>query len=222
MPGVREVTSGVWQIPLAPRNAVNAYLAGETLIDAGTPGMGRKLPKRLSSRRVSAHALTHAHPDHAGGSKAVCEALGVELWAPAGDAADVERGKPTIAPDTWATSLLRRAPGFPAQPVARQLTEGDQVAGFTVLEVPGHSPGHLAYWREGDGVLIVGDVFVNMNMLTMRPGLQPPPRVLTVDPRRNEASMRRLAALHPRIALFGHGPPLFDAEAKLTEFVENL
>ncbi|MBV9416136.1 MAG: MBL fold metallo-hydrolase [Solirubrobacterales bacterium] len=219
---MREVTSGVWQIGLAPRNAVNAYLIGETLIDAGTSGMGKKLPQRLSAHRVSAHALTHAHPDHAGGSKAVCEAFGVELWAPAGDAADVERGAPTLPPGAWTTPLLKRARGLPAHPVARQLAEGDEVAGFTVLEVPGHSPGHVAYWHEADRVLIAGDVFVNIHMLTMRPGLRSPPRVLTYDPGRNEASMRRLAELRPRVALFGHGPPVFDAEAKLAAFVEKL
>ena len=34
--------------------------------------------------------------------------------------------------------------------------------------------------------------------------------------------MRRLAELRPRVALFGHGPPVFDAEAKLAAFVEKL
>lgn len=219
---MREVAAGIWQIPLAPRHAVNAYLVGEMLIDAGTPGMGRKLPQRLSSHPVTAHALTHAHPDHAGGSNAVCEALGLELWAPANDAADAERGKASVAPGTWATPLLEHAPGFPPQPVARRLTEGDEVAGFTVLEVPGHSPGHVAFWREADRVLIAGDVCFNLNPLTTRPGLRPPPRVLTFDPRRNEASIRRAAALRPRVALFGHGPPLFEAEAKLAELVAHL
>ena len=134
----------------------------------------------------------------------------------------MERGKPTIAPGMWVTSLLERAPGFPPHPVARQLAEGDEVAGFTVLEVPGHSPGHIAYWREADRVLITGDVFFNMNMLTTRPGLRPPARVLTFDPQRNAESMRRLAGLRPRVVLFGHGPPLLDVEAKLTAFVESL
>lgn len=53
---MREVVSGLWQIPLAPREVVNAYLAGDVLIDAGTPGMGKKLPERLSGRTVTAHA----------------------------------------------------------------------------------------------------------------------------------------------------------------------
>ena len=69
----------------------------------------------------------------------------------------------------------------PGRNVDRVLHEGDEVAGFTVLEVRGHSPGHLAFWRERDGVLIVGDVINNMNILTGLPG---PPRAATVRRRR--------------------------------------
>ena len=61
---MREVVSGLWQIPLVPREAVNAYLLEDVLVDAGTPGMGKRLPDRLSGRAVTAHAITHAHQDH--------------------------------------------------------------------------------------------------------------------------------------------------------------
>mgnify|MGYP002128813951 CR=1 FL=1 len=36
------------------------------------------------------------------------------------------------------------------------LREGDEVAGFEVLDAPGHSPGHIALWREQDRTLIAG------------------------------------------------------------------
>jgi hydroxyacylglutathione hydrolase len=96
----------------------------------------------------------------------------------------------------------------PAHPIARRLREGDTVgAGFSVLDVPGHSPGHIALWREADRTLIAGDVFFNL------PRLGPPPRSLTVDPDTNRASMLRLAELRPALVLFGHGPPLRDPDA---------
>jgi len=216
---MREVVSGLWQIPLVPREAVNAYLVGDVLVDAGTAGMGKKLPGKLAGHTVSAHAITHAHQDHVGGSKAVCDALGIELWAPAGDADDAERGKQVIAEGTWATPLLRRAPGHP---VGRRLVEGDQVGGFTVIDTPGHSPGHVSFWRESDHALVVGDVFFNNNILTTQRGLRQPVRVFTVDPTRNRESMRRLAELNPAVAVFGHGPPLFEAGPKLKAFVDSL
>ena len=107
-----------------PREAVNAYLVGEVLVDAGTPGMGKK----LSGHTVRAHAITAAHQDHVGGSKAVCDPLGIELWAPAGDVADAERGKQVFPQGTWATRLLGRAPGWPAHPVARGSRRGTKWA----------------------------------------------------------------------------------------------
>ena len=64
----------------------------------------------------------------------------------------------------------------PAHPVARELREGDQLGEWTVIETPGHSPGHVVFWRESDRTLIMGDVLVNMNLLTTAPGLAEPPR----------------------------------------------
>jgi glyoxylase-like metal-dependent hydrolase (beta-lactamase superfamily II) len=109
----------------------------------------------------------------------------------------------------------------PAHPVARALVEGDEVAGFTVLETPGHSRGHLAYWRESDRVLILGDVLTNIDLRSGIPGLHEPPAMLTPDPARNRVSARRLAQLRPRLACFGHGAPLRDP-GKLADFVARL
>jgi glyoxylase-like metal-dependent hydrolase (beta-lactamase superfamily II) len=117
---------------------------------------------------------------------------------------------------------VARFGGFEAVGVARSLREGDDLGhGFTVLETPGHSDGHVAFWRERDRTLVLGDVFLNLNVVTTVPGLHEPPRILTRDPRRNRESARRLAALEPELALFGHGPPLRDPAA-LTAFVAEL
>ena len=117
--------------------------------------------------------------------------------------------------------LSARAFGGPRRPVDRALREGDEVAGFTVLDVPGHSPGHLAYWRESDRVVVLGDVFFGINPLTglrhaaraarllhARPGAQP--RVGAQD--RGARAGGRL--LRPRAAAARH-------EA-LTHFVAGL
>ena len=69
--------------------------------------------------------------------------------------------------------------------------------------------------------LIAGDVFFNLNPLTGRPGLRPPPDAINDDTARNHGSMRRLAALRPEIVVFGHGPPLRDP-GKLRDFVDGL
>lgn len=109
----------------------------------------------------------------------------------------------------------------PPHPVSRVLREGDEVAGFTVLDSPGHTRGHISFWRESDRVLILGDVLNNMNLMTGIPGLHQPPELFTIDPERNRASIRRLAALRPALVCFGHGAPLRDPD-KLADFAAQL
>jgi glyoxylase-like metal-dependent hydrolase (beta-lactamase superfamily II) len=94
--------------------------------------------------------------------------------------------------------------------VSRTLAEGDEVAGFKVLFTPGHSPGHLVYFRERDGVAIVGDVINNMNLFTGIPGLHRPPDVVNEVPGLVDGAIRRVVELEPRVVAFGHGPVLRD------------
>lgn len=185
---------------------VNCYLVGDVLVDAGTPGARRRLLRQLSGHRVTAHAVTHAHPDHFGSSRAVCEAMDLPLWCGAKDAEAIETATPAIGPGLI-PKLLSKMPKVPSYAVSRGLVEGDDVAGFEVLDVPGHSPGHIALWRESDRVLITGDVFFHLGRRVSAPW-----PFLTADVEANRASMRRLAALRPAVALFGHGPPVRDPD----------
>jgi hydroxyacylglutathione hydrolase len=220
---MRELATDVFMLRGMPPNAINVYLLGDVLLDAATRRGERRIMRQIAARKLSAHALTHAHPDHQGSSHAICERLGIPLWCGQGDVPAMETpgGVAGSSPPTWATFVQRRFWVGPPHPVARALVEGDQVAGFSVLETPGHSPGHVAYWRESDRVLIVGDVFFNINPLTGIPGLHEPPAAFTPDPPRNRASARRLGELRPRLACFGHGPPLRDP-GKLADFTAQL
>jgi len=216
---VEQLADGVFRLRGFPPDAINIYVVDDVLLDAGTVFSRRRILGETAGWGIAAHALTHAHPDHFGSSHAVCEALGIPLWCPAGDVATVERGEgaPSAAP---LGRLAALAPLPPLHPVDRALTEGDEVAGFRVLETPGHSPGHCSYWRSADRVLIVGDVVFGTSLLG-RPGLHEPPRALSTDPALNRESARRLAGLEPRLALFGHGPPLRDP-GRLRAFVATL
>ena len=206
---MRTVAEGVHQLTGRPANAINVYLVGDVLVDAGTPGAKKRILGQLAGHDVRTHVVTHAHPDHFGSSHAVCVALGVPLWTGAADADDIEAGRPKLPPTPIGRLMMKTRPP-PAHPVARRLREGDDVGhGFTVLDAPGHSRGHIALWRESDRTLILGDVFFNIR----RPG--PPPKLLTMDPERNRASMARLANLRPALTLFGHGAPLRDPGALL-------
>jgi hydroxyacylglutathione hydrolase len=206
-----------------PRNAINVYLVGDVLIDAATRQGEKRIMRQIAGKTVNAHALTHVHPDHQGSSHAICEKLGIPLWCGQADVPAMETPGGVIAQNAprLVVSLQDRFWVGPPHPVARALEEGNEVAGFTVLETPGHTPGHVSFWRERDRVLIVGDVLTNMNFTTGITGLHEPPAFATPDPARNRESARRLAELRPALACFGHGPPLRDPD-KLAKFVAGL
>ena len=71
------------------------------------------------------------------------------------------------------------------------------MAGFKVLDTPGHSKGHVSYWRESDRVLILGDVLNNMDVFTGIPGLREPKKMLTPDPARTARRSGSLGELEP-------------------------
>ena len=219
---MEQLAPDVFRIPLVPRDGINAYLLGDVLVDAGVPSSAKKIVKALDGRPVSALTVTHAHVDHAGGARRVVDQLEVPMWAPAGDAEDVRSGEPAV-PNHRGRKLMEFTGGFDGVDVARELHEGDEVGpGFVVVDLPGHSPGQVGYWRERDRVLITGDVFTNMNLLTTVVGLHLPPDVFTVDPARNRVSAQEAAALEPEVVGFGHGPVLRGAGPKLRAFTAAL
>jgi hydroxyacylglutathione hydrolase len=223
---MKELAPKVWQVrgyrgPLP--NLINCYVAGDVLIDAATRHSGKRILRELEGHEIGAHALTHAHPDHQGASHEVCEALGIPYWCPEGDVAAAE--DPALIggrqPKHPIAQFYVRIFTGPGHGVERELKEGDEVGGFRVIETPGHSAGHVVFWRESDRVLIVGDVLNNINISTGRPGLHEPKPYLTPDPAQNRRSARKLGLLEPELVLFGHGPPLRDPR-KFREFVEGL
>ena len=196
---------------------MNCYLVGDILIDAGMRLARRSILAQLRGRRLKAHALTHAHGDHQGASHAVCERFDIPFWVGSADVAAAETGgRATYADMPQPLHPIPRVyshifPG-PGHPVARALRQGDDVGGFSVLETPGHSAGHLAFWRASDRVLIAGDVFSTIDVTTLRRGLNEPKPYFTPDPVANRTAIRRLAALEPALVCVGHGPPLRDPE----------
>ena len=223
MARMKSLADDVWQLGGFPPNAINIYVIGEVLIDAATRYAGRRILRELKGRTITAHALTHAHPDHQGASHEVCTKLGIPYWVGENDA-DAAENPALISerqPDHFLTQLFAKRWTGPGHPVDRRLREGDEVGGFNVLDAPGHSAGHVVYWRESDRVLIVGDVLCNMDTVTGRPGLQPPKDFFTPDPERNRESIRRLRGLEPKLVLFGHGAPLRDP-AKFERFVSSV
>jgi glyoxylase-like metal-dependent hydrolase (beta-lactamase superfamily II) len=158
--------------------------------------------------------VTHAHLDHMGGAHEFggCLAHPDEpVTAPPpgslrGPALAAELGLTETLPPLLIDALPRAGfdlDGYRVRPVpvTRQLRDGDRVdlgdRVFTVLHLPGHSPGSIALLDEHDGTLFSGDVIYEGELLDDIAG---------ADPGRYGASLRRLRELPVRAVCPGHGP----------------
>ncbi|MHC1559652.1 MBL fold metallo-hydrolase [Actinomycetospora sp. C-140] len=213
---LRTVADGVRLGALVPGELLNTVVLtgpdGDVVVDAGLPWSGRRLAALLRGRDVVEHAVTHAHGDHVGASAWLCRQTGAPLAMGTADADLFEGGRL----DTHAGALGRAVLAPLARErrrVDRRLVEGDRVAGFEVLAVPGHSPGTLALWRDEDRVLVVGDGPVNVSSDPAAPRWLPLPRGLHDDPAGADASRRRLAGLRPSLVVGLHGRPVAAPDA---------
>jgi glyoxylase-like metal-dependent hydrolase (beta-lactamase superfamily II) len=101
--------------------------------------------------------------------------------------------------------------------IAETLKEGDDVAGFNVVHLPGHAPGLIALFRESDRLALTTDCFYTLDPLTGRKGdPRVPHAAFNQDTEQARASIRKLAALEPNAAWPGHADPLVgDVRARL-------
>jgi len=212
---LKHLAAGVWRLKEIPAPSVNVYLAEDVLIDAGRTWDRRRIFAELEGRELSMLALTHAHPDHQGVAKDVCETRGVPLACHADDVEAMEGTRPMqeAAPRNLVNRTIRAIWQGPPYRVERVLREGDDVAGFRVVHAPGHARGEVIFFRDSDRVAICGDVIRNMSYATGLPGIKEPPTIFTYDPAENRRSIRKLAELNPSRILPGHGPAVTDIAA---------
>jgi glyoxylase-like metal-dependent hydrolase (beta-lactamase superfamily II) len=205
---VRELTEGVWQLPALVPNLINCYLVrtteGDVLIDAGTRWGASRLLRALADRPPALLALTHVHPDHQGAAAEVCRRFEVPLACHEADA-DAMEGRRPMQPANLVVRLGTRLWSGPPYPVARRLRDGDRIGEWRVVHAPGHTMGHVIYFRDQDRVAIAGDV-VRHSFLRVGKWIEPP-RMFCADAELNRQSIRKLIELHPSLVCFGHGPP---------------
>ncbi len=213
------VAEGVWVVQGQPGRC-NVYLiedeGGVTLFDAGARTMTRALAsagaKLGGIRRI---VLGHGHTDHRGAAPG----LAVPVLCHPDEVLDAEgsggfrywpeqlRGLPF--PLRQAHRLLHQYAwdGGPVK-IAETLAEGDEVAGFTVLHIPGHAPGQIALWRERDRLALSSDCFYTLDMWGRDCAPRLPAALYNHDTEQARASIRKLAALEPAIAWPGHAKPV--------------
>jgi len=218
-PTLEPVATGVWLLRGGVPRAMNAYLlqddgGGVTLFDTGIRAMAPALIAHAGTLGgINRVVLSHAHVDHRGGARRV----GLPVWVHEAESADtqgdagrhymhLERFPPVVRQVyPW---LQRNWDGGPVE-VAGTIAEGEEISGFRVIELPGHSPGQVGLFREDDGVALVADTFLRIDSVTGRP-TPPimPHRAFNHDEGLVRDSLRKLAALAPSSAWPGHGDPV--------------
>ena len=199
---------------------------GWVLVDAGILGTKSTILKGAASRfgpnsRPAAILQTHGHFDHIGALEDLSDEWDVPIYAHPLEAPFLTGQRSYEAPDTAADGgiMPKLAPLFPRSPidVSRRLRflpdDGSvpSLPGWRWLHTPGHTPGHVSFWRETDRTLIAGDAVVTTGqesayeVLAQAPEMHGPPRYFTPDWVAAAASVRKIAALEPDLLVTGHG-----------------
>lgn len=220
----RLVAEGVWVVQGQPGRC-NVYLiedasvGGVTLYDAG----GRTMLRAVASAGaklggIKRIVLGHGHTDHRGCAPALA-AQGATVLCHPEEVQDAEGsggfrywpkdlvGLPT--PQRQIHRALHRW-AWDAGPVkiSGTLSEGEEVAGFEVIHLPGHAPGQIGLWRESDRLALVSDCFYTLDMWGRPCPPHVPERTYNYDTEQAQASIRKLAELEPAAAWPGHAKPV--------------
>jgi glyoxylase-like metal-dependent hydrolase (beta-lactamase superfamily II) len=223
------------QVAVIPTLIANAYLVGEhrswTLVDACTPGNEKRIRSAAERRfgrgcRPQAILLTHGHFDHAGSAGALADGWGVPIYAHPLEL-------PYLTGEAHYPPMNLRPPGFFTRiarffPVSTvnlgkrvgALTPGQAIPGlpdWEMIETPGHTPGHVSFFRRSDRALVAGDAVTTMNLdgffdtILKRRQVCRPPVPATIDWKNARRSVELLAKLQPTLIAAGHGAPMREA-----------
>jgi len=237
-----DIAEGVRGLRIAFVNVFAVTHAGGswTLIDAGVPFSAtaiRSWAERQFDAPPLAIVLTHGHFDHVSGAADLANHWDVPIYAHPLESPYLTGLKEYPAPNVGAGGGMMSimSPMYPRGPVNlgtrlrefSSATDFNELPGWQVIHTPGHTPGHVSFFRPSDLTLIVGDAFCTTKpesffdaAIAQPPELHGPPAYFTADPVLAAESIRRLALLAPRIVAPGHGRPLagLEIEQKLARF----
>jgi glyoxylase-like metal-dependent hydrolase (beta-lactamase superfamily II) len=198
------------------------------LVDAGVGGHAAAIRRAAwalyGDRPPSAILLTHGHFDHVGSLRKLLREWEVPVYAHPLEFPYLTGQRPYPPPDPGVGGgmLSRLSFLYPRGPIdvgPRLLAlppDGvvPTIEGWQWHHSPGHSPGHVSFFRTLDRVLIAGDAMVTTrqesaaSVVFQREQLRPPPAYFTLDWAEAAASVRRLARLDPHVLATGHGPTI--------------
>ena len=214
---------------------------GWVLVDAGMPKSAKTIIDVAEHRfgknvKPKAIILTHGHFDHVGAIIELVEHWEVPVYAHSDEIPYLTGKKhyPEPDPSVGGGLVSRISSTFPNKSISlgdivQALPEDGTIPSlpdWKWLHTPGHSPGHVSFFREKDRTLIAGDAFVTVKqeslykVFTQEKEFSGPPKYFTTDWNAAWESVKKLQQLIPNIALTGHGVPVSGDE--LTEELTKL
>jgi glyoxylase-like metal-dependent hydrolase (beta-lactamase superfamily II) len=169
----------------------------------------------LALKDVDLILNTHAHLDHSGGNMEVKRRSGARIHVHAQDRPMAESNEAQVEFHTAALRALEFPPAALQQRIEHVLRNAGEPAGadvfladgdlvdlgagvrLRVLHCPGHTPGHVAYFSETEGMLFTGDAVQGQGS---RPGSYP----YYFDAPTYRESLMKLSALDARTLCLGH------------------
>ncbi len=216
------------------------------LIDTGSAKCDRAIQQAAESlfganTRPVAILLTHDHPDHSGSAPELVRRWGCVVYMHPNDLPLVTMDTSTYLStfkqyanplDTWlmlpllhvlpkrARDSMLPEPSF--KEAVRIFDPGMGVPSlpdWECIPTPGHTAGHVSFFRPSDRVLITGDAVINVHLNSLwsflrwslgrnKQRLSGPPWYTTWNWRAAKQSVATLARLEPCVLACGHGLPI--------------
>ncbi|WP_346216474.1 MBL fold metallo-hydrolase [Caldifermentibacillus hisashii] len=242
---VQQVAEGVFSYTIQIVNIAMVRTSNDfVLIDTGMPESEKKIFEIVEeifgeNAKPEAIILTHGHFDHVGSIEKLLTQWDVPVYAHPLEIPYLTGQKNYPDPDgTVEGGLVAKiSPMFPNEGVhlgnhVKPLPDNGELPHLSEwkwIHTPGHSDGHISLFREKDRTLIAGDAFITVKqdslakVLVQEREVNGPPRYLTTDWQLAKKSVEKLAALHPRVAVTGHGLPMEGEELEqgLTKLVNE-
>lgn len=241
--GMHEIAPDLAFVRLGIANVVFVGVRGAgdrgwVLVDAGVPMTSGFIETAAAQRfgemaRPAAILLTHGHFDHVGALEHLAKTwecpvvahpleapylTGVAAYPPAD--ASVGGGLMALVSHLYPRSPVNVAANLQLLENLDEVPFLSDLGQWRALHTPGHSAGHVSFWRESDRTLIVGDAFITTAQesayaaLSQAPELHGPPMYFTTDWENARNSVQILADLEPELVVTGHGPAMFGSQMR--------
>lgn len=182
---------------------------GRLLVDTGTVRHAAAFARLLRAFEPDAVLLTHSHVDHGGnaflaarrGDRLLAHPLEHARLSGLSHALPYPAGQPQIG------ALISRLHPRVPPPCLGAAHPGEDVLGWEVVHLPGHTDGQIGLRR--GGVLIAADA-----VLSGRAGAHLPRAAYNWDHAAAQRTLREISEMDLNLILPGHGPPLTPAQVR--------